>query len=74
MKKKEAIVKGIEIGPQANVAIEKYGLEIHKEILSKEIISEKFDCIFSYGCLEHIDDLGSFFEQSRACLKNNGLE
>ncbi len=73
LKKKEAIVKGIEIGPQANVAIEKYGLEIHKEILSKEIISEKFDCIFSYGCLEHIDDLGSFFEQSRACLKNNGL-
>ena len=72
-KKKGAIVEGVEIGPQADLAISRYGLKVHKQNLSKEIISEKFDSIFSYGCLEHIDDLESFFQISRACLKNNGL-
>lgn len=73
LKKRGAIVKGIEIGPQSEIAKNKYGLDILNEPLSKEGINDKFDCIFSYGCLEHIDDLESFFEGSRSCLNNNGL-
>ena len=73
LKKKGAIVKGIEIGPQADVARKRYGLDILNDPLSKVGINEKFDCIFSYGCLEHIDDLESFFEGSRSCLNDKGL-
>lgn len=72
-KKKGALVKGVEIGPQADVAKKTYGLDVINKPLSKKNLNEKFDCIFSYGCLEHIDDLESFFEESRSCLNNNGL-
>ena len=71
--KKGGIVTGLEIGPQAISAKEKYGLEIINKSIEQFSNEVKFDCIFSYGCLEHIIDIESFFKSSRNLLKEGGL-
>ena len=60
--KKGGIVTGLEIGPQAINAKEKYGLEIINKSIEEYQTESIYDCIFSYGCLEHIIDLERFFE------------
>ncbi|MBC69484.1 methyltransferase domain-containing protein [Acinetobacter sp.] len=71
--KKGGIVTGLEIGPQAINAKEKYGLEIINKSIEEYQTESKYDCIFSYGCLEHIIDLERFFELCRKLLKKKGL-
>jgi len=73
LKLRGAIVTGLEIGPQAAVVENRYGIKVIKEPLTANMQSGPFDCIYSYGCLEHIDDLDGFFAASRHCLKEQGL-
>lgn len=68
-----AIVTGLEIGPQADVVEERYGIRVVRESLAVGSLDEKFDCIYSYGCLEHIEALHGFFGGSRECLESGGL-
>jgi 2-polyprenyl-3-methyl-5-hydroxy-6-metoxy-1,4-benzoquinol methylase len=73
LKLKGAIVTGLEIGPQAMVVQERYGIRVLTEQLTVGALDEKFDCIYSYGCLEHIDDIKGFFAASRSYLSEGGL-
>ena len=73
LKLRGAIVTGLEIGPQAKVVEDRYGIRVLREPLSVGTLDEKFDCIYSYGCLEHIENLDDFFAASRACLNEAGL-
>lgn len=73
LKIRGANVTGIEIGPQGQEASRKYGFEVVDKPISHGIFKHKFDCIFSYGCLEHIIELEEFFMASRECIKENGL-
>lgn len=73
LKRKGARVTGLEIGPQANVVEERYGIRVLKEPLRLGTLNETFDCIFSYGCLEHIEDIETFIAASRAHLNEGGL-
>lgn len=68
-----AIVTGLEIGPQATVVEQRYGIRVIRKPLSVGTLHEKFDCILSYGCLEHIEALDEFFAGSRECLVDGGL-
>jgi SAM-dependent methyltransferase len=70
---KGAIVTGLEIGPQADVVEARYGIRVIREPLTAYGLNETFDCILSYGCLEHIEALDEFFAGSRACLTEGGL-
>jgi len=73
LKIRGAVVTGLEIGPQANVVEERYRISVIKDPLTVDSVTEKFDCIYSYGCLEHIENIEEFFEASRSCLNENGL-
>ena len=73
IKKKGGEVTGIEIGPQAIFAKEKYGLEVINKSIEEYHTETKFDCIFSYGCLEHIIDIERFLTLCRNLLKKDGL-
>lgn len=73
LKIRGAKVTGIEIGPQGQEAAKKYGFQVVNKPLAPGNFTEKFDCIFSYGCLEHISELKEFFLASRECLKEGGL-
>lgn len=73
LKGRGAQVMGFEIGPAATVAEERYGIEMIKEDLYTASIPEPFDCVYSYGCLEHIVDLPKFFEFARKTLRPGGL-
>ncbi len=68
-----AVVTGLEIGPQAQVVEDRYGIRVIREPLAAGSLDERFDCILSYGCLEHIEDLEGFFAASRSCLNEHGL-
>lgn len=73
LKLRGALVAGLEIGPQAEVVEQRYGIKVVRGYLTDKTFDTKFDCIYSYGCLEHIEDLESFFAASRSCLKDGGL-
>lgn len=73
LKMKGAEVTGIEIGPQGQAAAKKYGIQVVNKPLAPGNFMEKFDCIFSYGCVEHIIELKEFFIASRENLKEGGL-
>jgi SAM-dependent methyltransferase len=72
-KERGAKVMGIEIGPQGQEGAKKYGFEVIDKPLMSGLLKEKFDCIYSYGCLEHIIDLDEIFMGTRECLEENGL-
>jgi 2-polyprenyl-3-methyl-5-hydroxy-6-metoxy-1,4-benzoquinol methylase len=73
LKKRGADVTGLEIGPQAKVATEKYGIRVINQLFKPGLLKEKFDAIYSYGCLEHIIELDEVFEASRECMYEDGL-
>lgn len=73
LKKRGAVVTGLEIGPQGKEAAEKYGINMINKPFKKGVVNDKFDCIYSYGCIEHIIELDDIFEASRDCLKDKGL-
>lgn len=73
LKKKGAKVIGVEIGPQGQEGAKRYGLQVIDKPFKPGVVQEKVDCVFSYGCLEHIVELEDFFLASRDCLKENGL-
>jgi len=73
LKLRGAIVTGLEIGPQAKVVEDRYGIRVLREPLAIGTLDEKFDCIYSYGCLEHIENLDAFFAASREYLNEGGV-
>jgi SAM-dependent methyltransferase len=73
LKTRGADVMGIEIGPQAETAAASYGLKVLRDPMNSRLFDGKFDVIYSYGCLEHIEDLEGFFAESRKSLKDGGL-
>ncbi|MBC8472948.1 MAG: class I SAM-dependent methyltransferase [Planctomycetes bacterium] len=73
LKIRGADVTGVEIGPQGQAGANKYRFRVFDQPFTRGLIDEKFDCIFSYGCLEHIIDLDELFYASRECLRDGGL-
>ena len=73
LKLRGASVVGVEIGPQGQEGADKYGFPVIDKPFAPGLIHDTFDCIFSYGCLEHVIDLDDIFTASRECLKEEGL-
>lgn len=73
LKLRGAVVVGCEIGPQGAIAEGRFGIPIVREDLRPGLFGEPFDCIFSYGCLEHIVGLADFLAAARASLADGGL-
>ncbi len=73
LKKRGALITGLEIGPQGEEAVAKYGIEVVSKPLRPDLFSEPFDCILSYGTLEHIVELEEFLETCRNTLVDGGL-
>jgi hypothetical protein len=63
----------VEIGPQAQVVEDRYGIRVIRQPLRAGSLDERFDGVYSYGCLEHIEDLAEFFAASRSCLAPRGV-
>lgn len=72
-KTRGADVAGCEIGPQGAEAEARYGIPVLREPLRAGSFEQPFDCIYSYGTLEHIADLEGLFEAFRASLRDGGL-
>lgn len=68
-----ADVIGFEIGPQAQEARNRFNLSIIQEAFDPKYLPSKVDCIFSYGCLEHIYEPQEFIDVARSALKSGGL-
>lgn len=68
-----ARVTGIEIGPQGKEASRRYGIEVLDKPYRPRLFSERFDCIYSYACLEHIPGLSDIFQAARQDLVAGGL-
>ena len=68
-----ALVSGCEVGPQGKEASEKYDFQVVEPPLKASQFDAKFDCIFSYGCLEHVVDLEELFKSRRDILNEGGL-
>lgn len=68
-----AKVTGLEIGPQGKMTAEKYGFRIVSKFFVPGVFDEKFDVVYSYGCVEHLPGLEAFFSASRSCLTEGGL-
>lgn len=68
-----ADVIGFEIGPQAQEARNRFNLSIIQEAFDPKYLPSKVDCIFSYGCLEHIYEPQEFIDVARSALKPGGL-
>ena len=67
-------VLGFEIGPQANIGIAKYDLNIIQDEFNPKFFDpESIDCVYSAGCLEHMFDPVGFIDQAWSSLRNNGL-
>lgn len=66
-------VLGCEIGPQGKLATEKYGIPVIDRPLCADLIDPPVDCLYSYGVLEHIEDLESLFSAARDVLRPGGL-
>ena len=72
IRKLGAKVTGLEVGPQSKEVGLKYCIEIIDKPLDQNLFKKKFDCIFSYACIEHISDLIKLFDNIKCILKENG--
>ena len=61
------------VGPHGKAASEKYDFQVVEPPLKASQFDAKFDCIFSYGCLEHVVDLEELFKSRRDILNEGGL-
>ena len=68
-----AEVIGFEIGPQAEEARRRFDLTMVQGELAPKHLPRKVDCIFSYGCLEHIYEPHEFIDVARELLVPGGL-
>lgn len=68
-----ADVIGLEIGPQADIVKNRYGIDVIRTPLEENYYENEFDCICSYGVLEHIENLDLFFQSSLRALRETGL-
>ncbi|NQU72581.1 MAG: class I SAM-dependent methyltransferase [Rhodospirillales bacterium] len=73
LQERGATVAGCEIGPQGVEAKKQFGFPVVSEPLRPGLFDQPFDCIYSYGALEHITDLTGFLAAGRSCLKDGGL-
>ena len=67
-----ADVIGLEIGPQADIVKNRYGIDVIRTPLEENYYENEFDCICSYGVLEHIENL-DLFQSSQRALRETGL-
>ena len=73
IKSRGGVVMGCEIGPQGMEAEREFSIPVSAEPLRPGLFEEPFDCIYSYGFLEHAVDLAGIMEAARSCLKPGGL-
>lgn len=73
LREQGAEVIGFEIGPQAKEASQRFGLTMIQGELAPTHLPGKVDCIFSYGCLEHIYEPHEFIDLARGLLVPGGL-
>ena len=73
LKQKGYSTLGFEIGPQSQVAKKKFNLKVYKKEFKHSILKTKVDCVFSSGCLEHIENISEFLNESFKSLNENGL-
>ncbi|MDA0746030.1 MAG: class I SAM-dependent methyltransferase [bacterium] len=66
-------VEGCEPGgPQARWASQTHHLRIRNDFFRASDYSDRFDCVFHYGVLEHIRDPADFIAQNMAVLSPGG--
>ena len=73
IRKYGAEVIGFEKGPQAEEARRRFDLTMIQGELAPKHLPSKVDCIFSYGCLEHIYEPHEFMDIARDLLVPGGL-
>ncbi len=64
---------GLEPGNEGVVGARKYQIRILQEFFPTNQLQEKFDCVFSYGVLEHIENPRSIFKKITEVLNQAGI-
>lgn len=64
---------GIDPDPNSGIGAEKYGVDIVQGFFHPETMKEKFDVVFSYGVVEHMDNPLAFLKGLKDCTKENGI-
>ena len=67
-----AKVTGCEPGTSAIEGRKKFGINIINDFYRPELVERKYDMVFSYAVLEHVDDLKTFMAAQKKALKNDG--
>ncbi|MFC1769244.1 methyltransferase domain-containing protein [Nanoarchaeota archaeon] len=73
LKNKGGLVKGLEPGPSAQTARERYGLDVDRSFFNPSLFNQQFDVVIHLTLLEHIQDPVSFLKQTKSILKKGGL-
>lgn len=64
---------GIEPDPRGQEGAAKYNVEIIRDFFNVSLLNERFDVVFSYGVLEHIQKPLEFIKDLTNCLKDDGI-
>lgn len=72
MEKKGWNVWGCDPSPRTQIAIEKFNIPVNKELFSKDLFDQKFDCVVMRHLLEHIADPKEFLDEVSLTLVDNG--
>jgi|LGOV01.1.fsa_nt_gb 2-polyprenyl-3-methyl-5-hydroxy-6-metoxy-1,4-benzoquinol methylase len=73
MRNKGWDVYGCDPSPQSDIAIEKYNIPVKKELFSRNLFNQKFDCVVMRHVLEHIVNPTEFLEEVSTVLKPDGF-
>lgn len=66
-------VVGIEPGDEGAIGSRKYGVRVIKDFFPSKNLTGKFDFIFSYAVLEHIDGPAAFIKAMSDRLEDGGI-
>ncbi|MBA7616027.1 hypothetical protein ES703_23317 [subsurface metagenome] len=72
MQKKRWNVWGCDPSPRTSIAREKFNIAVKKELFSKDLFDQKFDCIVMRNMLEHCVDPKGFLSQISTSLIRDG--
>lgn len=70
---KGAHLTGCEVGPQGRVAAKRTGAKVIEKLFHPDLFSSFFDCIYSFGVLEHIPNITRFVCDVVTNVKPGGL-
>ena len=65
-------VMGCEPGPAAITGSEEFNIEIKNNFFTPNLLSDRFDVVFSYGVLEHVQNPKQFLESQIQVLNEQG--